>query len=670
MHANRASKLRFAPPPSLPTSHSVRLLKWPDSIYLQIWEQNGLRDSCIAQLPLPVPGLGGTPHIDPRPAAYCWSSPTPVPHQRLLQAATALAPLGALPLDTAQSAFNAAGGAAASSSCSITAVYPSGRIFVRSGWVSDRGEEPVATPFAHIGAAALMLHVPQVLGGGCSALGHVTEAAGDASVRVQLQPHRSGAESKAHRSGELSNGIGDAKVYTNPLATLGCDVEVGAALAPPQPAVRPDQLLARVAAGSHFMRKVCARMCNKPRFFYPRCLATLLHTIVATRRHASAPGMRGKSVQQGRAGIGLGVTSRAWLVREHLDPNDPRNASLLELLDATAGSCIDDNAQSSASAARSGLFRLELPPDAALTVDRTGDQRTTFIKQRWRAGMARGGCVSVYARDVAIGNDRQQSLRSLSTVAPLSSRDTLELRDAYTEALAMLEAASLGHLGGCGSAAGLGTGAAAGQSSTLALAAALAGRQERAAKWTQGALARAIETREAGMRCVLEADMPQMLGMHGRKFSHDHWHLQAYLCVLHAGLLRCESVQLLSNVAVVAWKHGAFALTTLSRYVCCAHNLLAASALFTQGIMGPNDATGNITTTCLYPPLSTTHQDAPLPEFKLDLSALAAAIAPARPLRPRRRAQKRLQVCWHRECCPEPAFPFYVHYQPLTSGHS
>jgi len=37
-------------------------------------------------------------------------------------------------------------------------------------------------------------------------------------------------------------------------------------------------------------------------------------------------------------------------------------------------------------------------------------------------------------------------------------------------------------------------------------------------------------------------------------------------------------------------------------------------------------------------------KDAPLPEFKFDLSTLAAAFAPVRPLRPQRRIVKKIQV--------------------------
>jgi hypothetical protein len=81
-------------------------------------------------------------------------------------------------------------------------------------------------------------------------------------------------------------------------------------------------------------------------------------------------------------------------------------------------------------------------------------------------------------------------------VAPLSAKDTLELQDTYREALALVEAASLG----LGAAGGAGR-----ASSALAVAAALNGRQERALKWAQGALAKAIEAREAGIRWAGDA---------------------------------------------------------------------------------------------------------------------------------------------------------------------
>lgn len=37
-------------------------------------------------------------------------------------------------------------------------------------------------------------------------------------------------------------------------------------------------------------------------------------------------------------------------------------------------------------------------------------------------------------------------------------------------------------------------------------------------------------------------------------------------------------------------------------------------------------------------------KDTPLPEFKFDLTTLAAAFAPVRPLRPQRRTVKKVQV--------------------------
>jgi hypothetical protein len=99
--------------------------------------------------------------------------------------------------------------------------------------------------------------------------------------------------------------------------------------------------------------------------------------------------------------------------------------------------------------------------------------------------------------------------------APLSAKDTLDLQDAHRDALALIEAASMGAGGFMGAlgttalatTAVAGTGAAGGggggQRTSAALAAAsVVARQERALKWSQGVLARALETREASFRSV------------------------------------------------------------------------------------------------------------------------------------------------------------------------
>ncbi|KAF6253850.1 hypothetical protein COO60DRAFT_1463007 [Scenedesmus sp. NREL 46B-D3] len=337
---------------------------------------------------------------------------------------------------------------------------------------------------------------------------------------------------------------GPGQVFGNPLAHIGEDVEVAQRLAPPLPHTKADKALQRAAIGGH-------------------------------KGHRSA--------------------AAKWLSQELLDPNDPRNAALLELLRTRSA------AASSGAAGPGGapdLFRLDLAPELALAVDRAADQRVTFIKQRWHAGPYRGPS--------GASGGSMKCLRQLSTVAPLSARDTLELQDAYREALALVEAASLGlaSAGGAGRA-----------SSAPAVTAALNGRQERALKWSQGALAKAIEAREAGIRRIQSVML--VLDVHGQ---------QACSCIAaEAGVcvygLAGDAARLLSGLC------RSFALRV--RAAC---NQLGSS----RGL-GRHFKTDDVV------------KDAPLPEFKLDLSSLAAALAPARPLRPQRRAVKKLQACVPRD---------------------
>lgn len=98
--------------------------------------------------------------------------------------------------------------------------------------------------------------------------------------------------------------------------------------------------------------------------------------------------------------------------------------------------------------------------------------------------------------------------RQLRVAAPLSAKDTLDLQDAHREALALIEAAGMG-VGGFMGAFGATAVATAipaagenvsGQQSLAAAVAGIAARQERALKWSQGVLARALEAREASLR--------------------------------------------------------------------------------------------------------------------------------------------------------------------------
>jgi hypothetical protein len=106
---------------------------------------------------------------------------------------------------------------------------------------------------------------------------------------------------------------------------------------------------------------------------------------------------------------------------------------------------------------------------------------------------------------------RATGARQLRVTAPLSAKDTLDLQDAHREALTLIEAASMG-VGGFMGALGVaalaaptvagagGAGGGKGGASLAAAAASLVARQERALKWSQGVLARALETREASLK--------------------------------------------------------------------------------------------------------------------------------------------------------------------------
>lgn len=84
--------------------------------------------------------------------------------------------------------------------------------------------------------------------------------------------------------------------------------------------------------------------------------------------------------------------------------------------------------------------------------------------------------------------------RHLSILAPLSARDTLELQDSHREALALVEAASMGV------APGGGRGSSSRPAAMSASMSILNSRQDRALKWAQGALTKALEAREAAIR--------------------------------------------------------------------------------------------------------------------------------------------------------------------------
>ncbi|GBF93799.1 hypothetical protein Rsub_06131 [Raphidocelis subcapitata] len=465
---------------------SVRLLKWPEAIQLQLWEHGSLHDTHLASVYLPVPGAGGSPHIDPRPQAVSWAS---------------LEPAEPAPSDEA-AARGAAAGAADGQELGAP-VFPAGVVFVRSGWVpeggfaavgcgafggplSGTGEQPRAAaellatgadatatltlvrPFAGSPPPQSLLlgHPPaDALSGGAAGRGSSAGAwvtydnplsfdgagpAGDwglgSAQRQQLPVNSASGGGGGTNRARVASTLG--RLRTNPLGSEGgaawsaggggargklggWDVEAAPSLMPPQPAMTRERALLRtVAAGGQASR----------------------------------------------------VRAAEWLRSQVVDPNDPRNAELLELLRAR------EAAAGAAGQASSDLFRLGLLPDLLLAFDRLFDQRVAFLRRRWEAGAYREG-------DVADGG-------APCLVAPLSASDVRDQQDAFLGALARLEAAALG-LPPAQLPTTIAVDGAAGRAAAAVgglLVAPGGGRQERAQRWAQGALARALEERQQRIR--------------------------------------------------------------------------------------------------------------------------------------------------------------------------
>lgn len=301
---------------------SIRLLKWPDGMQLQLWEKGTFKDTPVAEFYLVVPGSAGTPHVDPQARPYSWTSPTPVAHHKLQQAVELLRPLGVLPAtdvanwhakSTAEVVHGQSGAQEAASgqqelnrmpgteeadisglcttkvlkSHSVAAVYPSGRLFVRCGWVADNGVDAEVNPtFDGASTAALAGMSPGLLQS-MSMLPPDTAAfvaGADTTVHVNLQSlDNKGTCSPQKRIGQgtlnslveasgsppvlraaaSAAAAGSWELVGNPLAHIGADVEVGQRLAPPLPHVKADRLLHRAVLGGSKVRSsngVCHTM--------------------------------------------------------------------------------------------------------------------------------------------------------------------------------------------------------------------------------------------------------------------------------------------------------------------------------------------------------------------------------------------------------------------------
>ncbi|KAG2451720.1 hypothetical protein HYH02_003500 [Chlamydomonas schloesseri] len=112
-----------------------------------------------------------------------------------------------------------------------------------------------------------------------------------------------------------------------------------------------------------------------------------------------------------------------WLADNVIDPNDPRNAPLLELL----------KTHEAASGALGDLFRLDIFPDVAMKDDRVADKRMSVLARRWQAGIYR-----------APDKNLLKGVRSVPLRAPLTAEETQHLDSQYLDQLALLEEAADG----------------------------------------------------------------------------------------------------------------------------------------------------------------------------------------------------------------------------------
>ncbi|KAK9808578.1 hypothetical protein WJX72_000007 [[Myrmecia] bisecta] len=162
-----------------------------------------------------------------------------------------------------------------------------------------------------------------------------------------------------------------------------------------------------------------------------------------------------RNMVEGHVGKVSKMKLREWLKSAAVDPNDPRNALVLELLKAQAAQ--DGRPGIFGELGGSG-FRLDLVDELALGSDRLALKRADFLKKRWESGPMRHGQPATGGRP--------------PLVTPLSWRDIVERSLLNTDTLSDEDITSRK----------LGTG--------------WIERQERAMRWQQGAMARAIEKRE------------------------------------------------------------------------------------------------------------------------------------------------------------------------------
>ncbi|KAJ9514810.1 hypothetical protein QJQ45_028482, partial [Haematococcus lacustris] len=347
---------------------SVQVVRWPESIMVQLFERGAVRDTALASVYVGVPGLMGSPHVDPRPMAYQFTSQAP--YRTLVQGAGQPSPPGSPGREVCGPLHDPG------------LVYPAGVVFIRCGWVNSQ-----AAPSAH------------------------------------MTEHGAGV------------------TFLNPLADVRDDAENPQRLMPPVPIITVDRLLRRAA------ERIGGKASRHPQ--KPFCSLLLFQTNAQQQCTCQAipqPASRQQVLK--------------WISQNTIDPNDPANAPLLELM----------RAHEASSGGLGDVFRLDDFPDIAIPQDRNQGKRSTFLNRRWAAGPFRDP-----ERSVLKGQ------RQVRIPAVLSGQDVEELEHMYLDALTLVESAP----GGSGPA----------------VARALQARQERATHMQVGPeLTSGIEEREARLK--------------------------------------------------------------------------------------------------------------------------------------------------------------------------
>eukprot|EP00798_Chlamydomonas_sp_ICE-L_P015519 gene15520-21608_t len=303
---------------------SIQVVRWPESIIMQIYEKHLVRDVLVAQVYVAIPGVGGGPHVDSLARPYQFISQQPFQSRVPSEDAAALA-VGDRDQFISQQPFQS----------SVLSRGYSGT--GAGGWtVGDRDQFFYQRPFQSRELS---------IGYGSAGAGGWAVGDRDQFFYQRLLQSREPSEDAAALVQEAGvrypiaqgpNAVGPGEWVRYPNAQ-GPDAVGPGGWGNPPSLVYP--------AGTFFVR--CGWVPD------------------------DMPGGAGIDDSANRAQI------LNWLGHNKIDPNDPRNAALMELLkahEAQHGGVVGD------------LFRLDLFPDIALPEDRASSKRFNFLSRRWNSG--------------------------------------------------------------------------------------------------------------------------------------------------------------------------------------------------------------------------------------------------------------------------------------------